>query len=73
MIENEQAQLELVEVQEEYVVFKLSDKKTGDYNFVNFGFRFWPSYEWTKQPSGVYIFRPNNVNDSIVYSSMVQT
>ena len=44
IIENEEAELELLEVQEEYVVFKLTNKKTGDCNFVNFGFRFWPSY-----------------------------
>lgn len=30
MIENEVAKLEIVEVQEEYVMFKLTDKKTGD-------------------------------------------
>ena len=73
MIENEVAKLEIVEVQEEYIMFKLTDKKTGDQNFLNFGFRFWPSYEWSKQPSGVYIFRPKNINDSIVYSSIVST
>ena len=72
IIENEEAELELLEVQEEYVVFKLTNKKTGDCNFVNFGFRFWPSYEWSYQPSGVYIFRPKNVNDSIMYNSMIK-
>lgn len=62
-IEDEKLSLEYTGKIEGGLLFELTDKATGDKNPIGFSLRYWAGYQIhnveDNQPSGVYIFRPN--------------
>lgn len=72
-IETAELKLEVVNVSDGAVNFILTDKLTGETNPLKFDLRYWKGYQrkgQDNQPSGVYIFRPDEDQyDSYLYSN----
>lgn len=60
------------DVDTDIVLFRHTDKVTGESNMIGFSLRYWDSYQGTEQDSGAYIFRASNgAFDSEIYSRAI--